>query len=132
MIDLAGWPTSRPTTRLRDGRLAVVERDNQLGLEARIKGVHAIDPGSVDFAERGSTLPVLQKTLLRDILPDLDAASISVPDKIEGLGVTRAGRTYLVTDHDGVDENHGQTVFSRLPGRRPVQRRGGSASRRAR
>ncbi len=110
-----GWVGLSELTLLRGGRLAVVERDNQLGLAARIKRVYAIDPSSVDFVEHGSTLPVLHKTLLRDILPDLDAASISLPDKVEGLGVTRNGRVYVVTDNDGVDENYGETVFIRLP-----------------
>jgi hypothetical protein len=112
-----GWVGLSELTLLRDGRLAVVERDNQLGLEARIKRVYAIDPGDVTFAAHGSTLPVLAKTLLRDILPALDAASISVPDKVEGLGITRNGRAYVVTDNDGVDENYGETVF--IPVRLP-------------
>ena len=59
----------------------------------------------------GSELPLLEKTLLRDILPDLDAASISVPDKIESLALTADGTVYIATDNDGVDENYGETVF---------------------
>jgi hypothetical protein len=38
-------------------------------------------------------------------------ASISVPDKLEGVGVTKDGRLYLATDNDGVDENYGETLF---------------------
>ena len=45
---------------------------------------------------------------------DLDAQSISVPDKLEGLGVTAAGEVFLATDNDGVDENYGETLFFRL------------------
>lgn len=98
-------------TALPDGRLAVVERDNQLGLDARIKRVYAIDPTSVAFAPHGTPLAVLEKTLLDDLLPELDAASISVPDKLEGLAVAADGEVFVVTDNDGVDANYGETIF---------------------
>ena len=105
-------------TALPDGRMAVVERDNQLGFDARIKRIYAIDPESVDFAEHGQPLPVLDKELLGDVIDELDKASISVPDKLEGLAVTIDGRTFIVTDNDGVDENYGETVFVELDDRR--------------
>jgi hypothetical protein len=101
-------------TPLPGGRLAVIERDNQLGLEARIKRVYVVDPDSVDFAPFGETLPVLDKSLAKDLLPQLDAASVSVPDKLEGLGRTRDGRFFVVTDNDGVDENYGETLLFRV------------------
>jgi Esterase-like activity of phytase len=104
-------------TALADGRMAVVERDNQLGFDARIKRIYAIDPEAVEFAEHGAELPVLDKVLLADVFDVLDEASISVPDKLEGLGVSANGHACLVTDNDGVDENYGETVFLGL-GRR--------------
>jgi hypothetical protein len=104
-------------TRLPDGTLAVIERDNQLGQDARIKRIYRIDPSTVEFAPAGDTLPVLDKTLYDDVLDELDHASIAVPDKVEGLAVTADERVFLVTDNDGVDENYGETVFLRL-GRR--------------
>jgi hypothetical protein len=58
-------------------------------------------------------LPVLAKTLLRDVLDDLDAASISGPDRLEGLAVAADGQVYLA-DKDGVDENYAETIFLRL------------------
>ena len=94
--------------------MAIVERDNQLGEEAAVKRVYGIDPASVEFVPAGGELPVLEKTLLRDILADLDAASISVPDKVESLAVSADGTVYLATDNDGVDENYGETVFLSL------------------
>ena len=98
-------------TLLADGRLAVIERDNQLGSDARIKRIYVVDPAAVRFAPAGTTLPVVAKTLLADVRELLDDASISVPDKLEGLAVTADGRAYLVTDNDGVEENYGETVF---------------------
>jgi hypothetical protein len=65
----------------------------------------------VSFAPYGGALPTLDKVLLRDVYADLDAASISVPDKVEGMAVAADGQVYLVTDNDGVDENYGETVF---------------------
>ena len=56
-----------------------------------------------------------------DVLEILDEASISVPDKLEGLGLTRDRRVFLVTDNDGVDENYGETIFLELD-RRSVTR----------
>lgn len=109
-----GWVGLSEVTALPDGRLVIVERDNQLGQEARIKGIYAVDPTSVIFATHGDALPVLEKDLLRDVIGDLDAASISVPDKLEGLAIGADGTVYLATDNDGVDENYGETLFLRL------------------
>ena len=109
-----GWVGLSEITVLPDGRVAIVERDNQLGEEAAVKRVYGIDPASVEFVPAGGELPVLEKTLLRDILADLDAASISVPDKVESLAVSADGTVYLATDNDGVDENYGETVFLSL------------------
>lgn len=91
-----------------------MERDNQLGQEARVKRIYAIDPTSATFAPHGDALPVLAKVLLRDIYDDLDAASISVPDKVEGMAVSADGQIFLATDNDGVDENYGETIFLEL------------------
>lgn len=109
-----GWVGLSEITALADGTMAIVERDNQLGQEARIKRIYGIDPSSVTLKPHGETLEILSKTLLRDVYPKLDAASISVPDKLEGLGVAADGAVYAVTDNDGVDENYGETVFLRL------------------
>jgi len=106
-----GWVGLSEITVLPDGRVAIVERDNQLGQEARVKRIYAVDVAATAFVEHGQPLPVVTKTLLRDVLADLDAASISVPDKLEGLALTADGRVLMVTDNDGVDENYGETLF---------------------
>lgn len=94
------------STALSDGTLAIVERDNQLGLEARVKRIYGIDPADAGWRAHGEELDVIDKTLRRDILGDLDDASISVPDKVEGLGLTADGEVWLSTDNDGVDETY--------------------------
>jgi Esterase-like activity of phytase/LVIVD repeat len=98
--------------------VAIIERDDQLAGNARIKRLYRVDlfdPG-VTWRPFGQPLDVVKKTLLADVLDDLDERSISVPDKLEGVGVTRNGRIYLATDNDGVDENYGETLFFRLGG----------------
>lgn len=92
-------------------RIRVVERDNQLGQEASVKRVYRIDPSAVSFTAHGSELPTLDKRLLRHVQGDLDAASISVPHKVEGMTISAHGQVYLATDNDGVDENYGETLF---------------------
>jgi hypothetical protein len=50
------------------------------------------------------------------VLDELDENSISIPDKLEGVAVTKDRRMFLATDNDGVDENYGETLFFRLRG----------------
>lgn len=106
-----GWVGLSEITLLPNGKFAIVERDNQLALHARIKRIYTVDPSAVTFVPHGETLPVLTKTLYADVLAELDKHSISVPDKLEGLGLTADGRMFLATDNDGVDENYGETLF---------------------
>ncbi len=106
-----GWVGLSEITALPDGTFAIVERDNQLGLEARVKRIYGVDPAAAEWKAHGEELDVVGKTLLRDILADLDEASISVPDKVEGLGLTADGEVWLSTDNDGIDENYGETLL---------------------
>lgn len=73
-------------------------------------GVDLTDP-DVEWRPHGEPLDVVQKSPLRDALPDLDRRSVSVPDKLEGLAVTADRRVLLATDNDGVDENYGETLL---------------------
>jgi DNA-binding beta-propeller fold protein YncE len=109
-----GWVGLSELTLLSDGTLLVVERDNQIALDARIKRLYAVTPSALEFVAYGGALPVLAKTLVRDVLKDLAERSISVPDKLEGVALTSRGRLYLATDNDGVDENYGETLFFAL------------------
>lgn len=108
------WVGLSELTLLPDGHtVAIVERDNLYADEATVKRVYGVDltDPSVAWKAHGETLDTVRKTLLRDVLSDLDAHSISVPDKLEGLGITKHGRVYLATDNDGVEDNLGETLF---------------------
>ncbi len=109
-----GWVGLSEITALPDGTFAIVERDNQLGLEARVKRIYGVNPATAVWKAHGEELDIVGKTLLRDVLADLDDASISVPDKVEGLGLTADGNVWLSTDNDGVDENYGETLLFSL------------------
>ena len=104
-------------TLLPDGRTAaIVERDDRLAGEARVKRLYGVDlrDPAVTWRPHGEPLDTVAKRLLRDVLGDLDARSITVPDKLEGVGVSGGGRLFLATDNDGVDENYGETLFFSL------------------
>jgi Esterase-like activity of phytase len=108
-------------TLLPDGHtVSIIERDDRIAGDARIKRLYQVDlrDPSVIWREFGQPLDTVKKKLLRDVLGELDARSITVPDKLEGTGVSKDGRLFLATDNDGVDENYGETLFFRLDGRR--------------
>ncbi len=97
----------------RDGQLIVVERDNQAGPDAAVKRIYAVDVNLGDFRPEGDPkgFVTLSKTLVRDHLAegDFDVTGGVTPEKIEGLMVASDGRTWIVNDNDGVDDNNGET-----------------------
>ncbi len=111
-----GWVGLSEITLLPDGTFAIVERDNQAGPAALSKKVYGVDLASADFQPfvAGTAPPAVTKTLLADVLDELEANSVWTPDKLEGLAVTADGAVYIVTDNDGLDEAIGQTVFLSL------------------
>jgi len=109
-----GWMGLSEITA-HDGRLLIVERDNLLGTEAKVKRLYAVSLDGFKPAALGGELPVVEKTLARDFVPDLKSATNGfVPDKLEGFAVDAAGEAFAVTDNDGVDDAAGETLFLRL------------------
>ena len=97
-------------------RFAVLERDNRSGPTAEVKRIYTVD---LARAAGAGPLPRLTKTLAVDLLPALRASNGWVQEKVEGLAVGGDGRTYLVTDNDGVEDATGETLFVDLgPARR--------------
>jgi hypothetical protein len=109
-----GWIGLSEITALGDDRFAVIERDNQRGLDARVKRLYTFSLQGLTPVAQGGDFPVIDKTLARDILPDLQAPQGWVQDKPEGLAVNAEGEVYLVTDNDGVDDSTGETQFLHL------------------
>ncbi len=76
------------------------------------RGLFAV-ASEVDDAEV-NVFPLVQKTLVRDLMPDLEGPNGLVIEKVEGLAVNKKGRAFIVTDNDGVGDSSGETQFLRL------------------
>jgi hypothetical protein len=112
-----GWIGLSELTLLPDGTFAVVERDKgwgpTTGLNAELKAVYGVDLTTAEFRafDDPAGLSTIGKTLLHDLLPELEAASIWTAEKVEGLAVAADGQVYVVTDNDGIDDAPGETLF---------------------
>lgn len=93
------------------GGLVLIERDNQVGKDAKIKKLTFVPLQGVTPAPLGGPLPVVAKNDLRDLLPDLAAPEGFVLDKVESFALDAAGDAYIITDNDGVDDHSGETQF---------------------
>lgn len=109
-----GWVGLSEIVAVDDTKLAILERDNKGGPDAAIKRVYAVDLAGVTPAAVGAAPPVVEKTLVFDMLPAMAAKAGWVPDKPEGLTITADGTVFMVTDNDGVDDASGETLLIRL------------------
>jgi uncharacterized protein YjiK len=109
----AGWIGLSEITAAGD-RVIIIERDNQIAEKAKMKKLYTVSMADMKPRALGGEVPLVQKTLLRDLLPDLKAAKGYVLDKVEGFAIDAAGDAYIVTDNDGVDESSGETQFLKL------------------
>jgi hypothetical protein len=109
----AGWMGLSEITA-HDGKLYILERDNQIGENARVKRVYSVALDAFKPAKLGGELPVVEKTLVRDLMDDLKSTGGYVIDKVEGFAIDRNGEAFVVTDNDGVDDSSGETLFLRL------------------
>ena len=89
----------------------IIERDNQIGEQAKIKRLYKVAQSELQPAKLGGDLPLVNKELVVDLLPDLEKGNGYIVDKIEGLAVDSNKRFYFVTDNDGVDDSSGETNF---------------------
>ena len=108
-----GWMGLSEITA-HDGKLYVIERDNQIGQAAKVKRIYSVALDGFAPAKLGGELPVVEKTLVRDLLEDLKSTGGYVVDKLEGFAIDGNGDAYAVTDNDGVDDSSGETLFLRL------------------
>ncbi|KPA20455.1 hypothetical protein shim_34450 [Shimia sp. SK013] len=92
----------------------IVERDNQHDFRAVTKKIYRVPASEMVPAPLGGDLPVVSKSLVRDLLPDLTSTGGYVLDKVEGLAISEDGTAFMVTDNDGVDDHSGETIFLNL------------------
>lgn len=109
-----GWVGLSEITA-HQGSLYLIERDNRIGAEAKVKQLTRVALNGLEPAPLGSQLPVVEKEMVRDLLPDLARFNGFVVDKVEGLAINAEGRAWLVTDNDGVDDSSGETFFWSIP-----------------
>lgn len=116
--DGVDWMGLSEITAVDADTLAVIERDKLNGPSARVKRVYTVNLPAADPAQ--GTLPVLQKSLARDVLPRLRVTRGWTQEKLEGLTIGANGSVYAVTDNDALKDATGETVFLRLGSRRAV------------
>lgn len=104
-----GWVGLSEITYLGDRRFALIERDNQPGIYASHKVVTVIDLAGIEPQPFGGDLPLVEKRIAIDLLPEMLAGNGWISDKPEGLAVTADGRVVFVSDNDGVDDATGET-----------------------
>ena len=109
-----GWIGLSEITAIDDDTFVVIERDNQQGPKARVKRLYEFSTAGLSPVAEGNHFPTLSKTLVQDLLPELNATNGWTPDKVEGTALTRNGQVYVVTDNDGVDDASGETRFMKL------------------
>lgn len=92
-------------------KIYIVERDNQIGAKAVLKKIYSVPQSEMTPAEIGGDYPLVTKTEVRDLIPDLLSTNGYVLDKVEGFAIDAAGEGFVVTDNDGVDDSSGETMF---------------------
>jgi DNA-binding beta-propeller fold protein YncE len=105
-----GWVGLSEITAHGD-HVYIIERDNQLGDRAVTKKIFRVALSDMTPAPLGGELPVVTKTEVRDLLPDLTSTGGYVLDKVEGLAIQADGTAWVSTDNDGVDDHSGETMF---------------------
>src|SRR3546814_14275202 len=83
-----GWVGLSEITAIGDDRFVIIERDNQIGRAARIKTLTEVSLQGVTAAEPGSAdIPVVEKRVIRDLIPDLRAGNGHVVDQADRKSV---------------------------------------------
>ena len=104
--DDAAWVGLSEITFVEGGELVLIERDNLSGHFSEIKNLV-----KVDVSAGGDNLISESEKECYDLLVDLRSTNGWITDKPEGVAVTKDGRTYVVTDNDGVHGWSGETWF---------------------
>ena len=110
----AGWMGLSEITAIGKDEFIVIERNNQWG-DLAIKRLYRFSVAGLAPAAPGAVnVPVLKKTLFRDVVPDLAKSGGVVLEKLESFAIDTSGEMYAVTDNDGVQGVSGETQFLRL------------------
>jgi hypothetical protein len=105
----ASWVGLSEVTKVGDGTVVVIERDNRTGDFAQLKTLVRFK-----LADARDGIIERDEKQVYDLLPRLEASRGWVTDKPEGVAVTVDKRVFVVTDNDGVEDWSGETWFLRL------------------
>ncbi len=108
------WVGLSELSAINEHEFVVIERDNQQGEQAQLKKLYKFSIANLTPAAEGESFPTVEKTLVKDLIPELKATNGWVLDKVEGTAIGADGEVYVVTDNDGVDDSSGETRFMRL------------------
>ncbi len=108
-----GW-VGLSEIEIHNGKAYILERDNQIGANAAIKRLYSVALDKVETVALGQSLPVVSKTLVRDLMGDLKSINGYVTDKVEGFAIDQNGHGFFVTDNDGVDDSSGETLWVKM------------------
>jgi hypothetical protein len=108
-----GWIGLSEITAVNGG-LVIIERDNQVGSDAKVKSLTYVSLDGVTPAPLGGDLPVVTKQQFRDLVPDLAAPGGFILDKVESFAIDASGDALIITDNDGVKDHSGETQLIRL------------------
>jgi len=121
LSDFGGWVGLSEITALDDETFLVIERDNQGNTDAAIKRIYqfsitGLTPQQEPIDGIQPDFPVLDKSLVRDLMNDLAKTKGLTLEKVEGLAVTIEGELFIVNDNDGVDDSNGETQLIKIEG----------------
>jgi hypothetical protein len=119
MSAAGGWVGLSEITALDHENFLVIERDNQANVDAAIKRIYqfsttGLTPLEDPVVGTVPNFPVVQKTLVRDLVKDLAITKGLILEKIEGMTVTKNGDLYIVNDNDGIDDSNGETQLLKI------------------
>ncbi len=112
LSDNGGWVGLSSIDAIGGDWFVVIERDNQAGALATIKRLYVFSIAGLTPLAHATplpALPVVSKSLLRDLIPDLEAPNGQVLEKVEGLSISKSGELCIVNDNDAVDDSNGET-----------------------
>ncbi|MTH76532.1 esterase-like activity of phytase family protein [Paracoccus aestuariivivens] len=93
----------------------LIERDNLIGQAAKLKQITSVALADLKPVALGGELPLVEKKVVRDLIPELKQWNGYVQDKVEGMAITPDGQVWTVTDNDGVDDASGETLMWSFP-----------------
>ena len=109
-----GWIGLSEITAVGNDTFVVIERDNRIGDAAKVKRLYRFSTAGLTPAEPGKAPTIVNKTLVRDLMLDLQVPRGYVLEKVEGFAVAGSGEAFAVTDNDGVENSSGETQLLRL------------------